>query len=68
MHHTMTHVSLKRGLKKTKEKVEKAISKELLQLHMKSTFRLLMAGDLSNKEKDAALESLFFNDKRDGIV
>ena len=55
MHHTMTHVSLKRGLKKTKEKVEKAISKELLQLHMKITFQTLMARELNGKEKDAAL-------------
>ena len=51
MHHTMTHVSLKRGLKKTKEKVEKAISKELLQLHMKITFQTLMAGNSTAKKK-----------------
>ena len=55
MHHTMMQVSLNQGLKHFKEKGEKATPKELLQLHMKSTLRPHTAGDLSNKEKDAAL-------------
>jgi hypothetical protein len=37
-HHAMTHYSLKRGLKKFKVKAEEAVSKELMQLHMKDTF------------------------------
>ena len=49
MHHAMTQVSLKRGLNKFKEKGEKAISKDLIQLHMNSTFQPLTTGDLSNK-------------------
>ena len=56
----MKEVSLDQGLKKTKEKWEKEISKELLQLHLKSTFRSLTEGDLTNKEKYAALELLMF--------
>jgi hypothetical protein len=34
----MTQYSLKRGLNKFKVKAEEAVSKELMQLHMKDTF------------------------------
>ena len=65
----MTQVSLNWGIKKFKEKVEKAVSKELLQLHPKSTFIPLTAGDLRDKEKYKALESLIFlKEKRNGGI
>ena len=39
------------------------------QLHIKSTFLPLAAGDLNDREKDEALESLMFlKEKRDGSV
>jgi hypothetical protein len=46
-HHAMTQYSLKRGLKKFKEKGEAAVTKELLQLHMKDTFTPQDANKLS---------------------
>ena len=49
INHSMMQVSLNRGLEKFKEKLEKSVSKELIQIHPKITFRPLMAGDLSNK-------------------
>jgi hypothetical protein len=38
VHHAMTQSSLNRGLRKFREKGEKAVEKELGQLHMKETF------------------------------
>ena len=49
MHHAMAHVSLKRGLEESKDKGQKAVDKELLQLHMKIKFRPLTSGYLSDK-------------------
>ena len=60
MHHGMTQVSFKLGLKHFKEKGRKYVSKELLQLHLNNIFRPLTPGDLSDKNKDAALEFLMF--------
>ena len=69
MHHAMTQVSLKRDIKQFKEDVEKAVSKKLLQLHMKSTFRPLKAGNITYREEDKALESLaFLKEKCNGSV
>ena len=51
MHHAMTQVSTTIGLKKFKENGENAVSKELLQLHTKSTFIPLKAGDLTDIKK-----------------
>ena len=43
------------------------MSKDLLQIHMKNTFRPLKAEDLTDREKYEALESLMFlKEKRDG--
>ena len=47
MHHAMTQVSLKIGLNQFKEKGENAVSKELLQIHTKSTFIPLKVGYLN---------------------
>jgi hypothetical protein len=43
----MTHYSLKRDLKKFKEKKEASVLKELLQLHMKDAFAPQYANTLS---------------------
>ena len=51
MHHAMTQVSTTIGLKKFKENGENAVSKELLQLHTKSTFIPLKEGDLTDIKK-----------------
>ena len=69
MHHVMIQVSLKRNTKKLKEKGEKAVSKELLQIHMKITLRPLKAGGTTYREKDEDLEYLMFlKYKRGGSV
>jgi hypothetical protein len=65
----MTQYSLKKGLKKFKEVGEEAVSKELLQLHMRDTFKPQNAEELSTNQKKGALESLMFlKEKRDGTV
>ena len=51
IHHASIQVSLKKGLSQFKEMGEKAVSKELLQLHMKITFRTLTTGDLTDRDK-----------------
>jgi hypothetical protein len=69
MHHAMTQYSLKKGLKKFKEVGEEAVSKELLQLHMRDTFKPQNADELSTDQKKGALESLMFlKDKCDGTI
>jgi hypothetical protein len=65
----MTQYSLKRGLKKFKVKAEEAVSKELMQLHMKDTFEPQDVKTLTGDQKKSALESLLFlKDKRDGTI
>ena len=45
------------------------MSKELLWLNIKSNLRPLKAGDLTDRDKDEALEYLMFlKEKRDGSV
>jgi hypothetical protein len=69
MHHAMTQYSLKKGLKKFKEVREEVVSKELLQLHMRDTFKPQDAEELSTNQKKGALESLMFlKEKRDGTI
>ena len=60
MHQTMTQVSLQRGMKPFKEKGEKSVSKELLQIHTKSTSMPLTEGNITDREKYKALELLMF--------
>jgi hypothetical protein len=68
-HHAMTQYSLKKGLKKFQGKAEDAVSKELMQLHMKDTFAPQDATELTEKQKKGALESLMFlKEKRDGTI
>jgi hypothetical protein len=69
VHHAMTQYSLKKGLKKFKEKGETAISKELLQLHMKDTFTPQDASKLIKEQKTNELESLLFlKEKRNSAI
>ena len=69
MHHEITQVYLKRGLKQFKEKGENPVSKELIQLHKNSTLSPLAAGDIDDRYKDDAPDSLMFlKEKRDVSV
>jgi hypothetical protein len=52
----MTQYSFKKGLKKFQDKAEDAVSKELMQLHMKDTFAPQDATELTEKQKKGALE------------
>ena len=58
MNHTMTHLSLNWRINQFKDTGEKSVFTKLLQLHLRSIFRPLMVGDLSDKEKYEALELL----------
>jgi hypothetical protein len=69
VHHAMTQYSLKKGRKKIKGKSEDAVSKELLQLHMKDTSAPRVGKELSEEQKKGALESfMFLKEKRDGTI
>jgi hypothetical protein len=69
MHHAMTQYSLKKGLKKFQKVGEAAVSKEFKHLHMRETFKPQHSNDLSDSQKQKALESLMFlKDKRDGTI
>jgi hypothetical protein len=69
MHHAMTQYSLKKGLKKFQKVGEAAVSNELKQLHMRETFTPQHSNDLSDSQKQKALESLMFlKEKRDGTI
>jgi hypothetical protein len=68
-HHAMTQYSLKKGLTKFQGKAEYAVSKELMQLHMKYTFPPRDTTELAEEQKKVALESLMFlKEKRDGKI
>ena len=65
-HYTMTQLSMKAGLKRWGNKGKQAVSKELLQLHMRDTFRPIDPKTLSKNEYDKVLEShMFLKQKRD---
>jgi hypothetical protein len=65
----MTQYSLKKGLRKFKKVGEEAVSKELKQLHMRDTFTPQHSNNLSDSQKQKALESLMFlKEKRDGTI
>jgi hypothetical protein len=60
---------LKRGLKKIKVKAKEAVSKELMQLHMKDTFEPQDVKTLTGDKKKSALKSLMFlKEKRCGTI
>jgi len=65
----MTQYTLKKGLKKFQERGEAAVAKEMLQLHEMEVFIPKFADDMTEAEKDGALESLIFlKEKRDGTI
>jgi hypothetical protein len=69
MHHAMTQYSLKKGIKKFKKVGEAAVSKDLLQLHMRETFTPKNTKELSSEQKRGGLESrMFLKEKRDGTI
>jgi hypothetical protein len=69
VHHAMIQYSLKIGLKKFQNKGEEAVSKELLQLHIRDTFKPQDAKELSATHNNGALEYLMFlKEKRDGSL
>jgi hypothetical protein len=69
MHHAMTQYYLKKGLRKFQKVGEEANSKELKKLHMRETFTPQHSNDLSDSQKQKALESLMFlKEKRDGTI
>jgi hypothetical protein len=69
VHHAITQYSLNRGLRKFQKEGEKAVEKELEQLHMKETFAQVNEGDLTARQKKSALESLMFlKEKKYGSI
>jgi hypothetical protein len=54
MHHAMTQYSLRKGLKKFQKLGEKAVSKELKQLHTRDTFVPQNSEELSDEHKRGA--------------
>jgi Reverse transcriptase (RNA-dependent DNA polymerase) len=66
VHYTMIQLSMKAGLKHFGPKGEKAVTKELSQLHLQDTFQPVHPKNLSPEEKKLAVEShLFLKEKRD---
>jgi hypothetical protein len=66
VHHAITQYSLKKGFKKFPKKAKAAVTKELLQLHMKDTFAPINGAELTDEQKKAVLEYLMFlKEKRD---
>jgi hypothetical protein len=65
----MMQKSLKKGFKKFPKRVEAAVTKELLHLHMKDTFAPMNGAELTDEQKKAALQSMMFlKEKRDGSI
>ena len=60
VHHTMTQLSMKAGLKRWGNKGKQAVSKELSQLHMRDTFIPINSKTLLKTEYDKVLESPLF--------
>jgi hypothetical protein len=68
-HYIMVQYSLKTGMKHFKERGEKAVSKELAQLHFRHTFEPINPKDLNEQERKEVLEShLFLKEKRDETI
>ena len=60
IHCALTQLSMKRGLKKFKQKVEKVVTAELEQLHRRDAFRLVRTENHSEKHKHESLALLIF--------
>ena len=69
IHYAITQLSLLRGLQKHTQKGERAVVKELKQLHRRRTFRPMHYHKMSEDEKKSVLELLMcMKEKRDGTV
>ena len=65
----MTQLSLNKGLKEFSSRGEEAVSKELLQLHMRNVFQPLHISEIPKDKQFEILEShLFLEEKRDSTV
>jgi hypothetical protein len=68
-HHIMTQFSTKAGMQQFKERGNKAMTKELSQLHFRDTFKPVNSKELKKQERRQVLEShLFLKVKRDTSV
>ena len=69
VHYTMTQLSMNAGLKIWGNKGKQAVSKELLQLHMRYIFRPINSKTLLKTEYDKLIEShLFLKQKQDQSI
>ena len=68
IHCALTQLSMKRGLKKFKKKVETAVTAELEQLHRRDAFRPFRTENLTEKQKHESLALIMFLKKRDGSI
>ena len=60
---------MKHGIKKFKQKGEKAVTAELEQLHRRDTFRPVNIEKLTEKQKHYSLSLLMFlKEKRNGLI
>ena len=64
VHHAMTQISLRAGLKTFGKKGEDAVTKELKQLNVRNTFKPMDPNKLIQEQQQEALESYNFFTKR----
>ena len=60
IHYVLTQLSIKRRLKKFKQKGEKLVTPELEQLYRMDTFRPVRTEDISEDQKHESLELIMF--------
>ena len=69
IHHVMTQVSLKQGLKKWPKESDAVVNKEMSQMHEKSVFEPTHGDNVTDQEKRGALNSIMFiKEKRCGLI
>ena len=69
VHHSMTQLSLKQGLREWKGLAEEAVTKEMQQMHDKHVFAPVKSLDLTGQEELAALRLvIFLKQKRCGRI
>jgi len=66
---TMAQLSMKVAIKKWGQKAEYAITKEMMQLHWRDSYKQKHWHELTKKKKEQILEShIFVEQKRDGLI
>ena len=69
IHCALTQLSMKRGLKKFKQKGKTLVTAELEQLHRRDAFRPVITENLAEKHKHESLALIMFlKEKRDGPI